>query len=256
MQLVFKLIKKGKAPGPHYITLDLTRAVDDPMHIRLIQLFKECLMKSKTPEEWNKAILILLHKKGDPRDMNNQRPISLLNVIYKIFTRIITNRIADKLDENQPREQAGFRRGYSTIDHLQTVNQVIEKTNEYKIPLVVALVDYTKAFDSVETEEVMSALTEQGVDQVYINVLRHIYDHAISFIRLHKDSEPFQLGRGVRQGDTSSPKLFTACLERAFQQLDWPEKGIRIDGEYLSHLRFADDIIIFSPTKEEVQQTF
>ena len=100
----------------------------------------------------------------------------------------------------------------------------------------------------------MSALEEQGVESVYINVLRHIYDHATSFIRLHKDSEPFQLERGVRQGDTSSPKLFTACLERAFRQLNWQEKGIRIDGEYLSHLRFADDIIIVAPTKEELQE--
>ena len=254
VRLAIKQMKKGKAPGPDNITLDLIRNAGEPIHVRLARLFNECLKKSKTPEEWNKAILILLYKNGDPRDMNNQRPISLLNVIYKIFTKVITNRITDKLDENQPREQAGFRRGYSTIDHLQTVNQIIEKTNEYKIPLVVALVDYTKAFDSVETEEVMSALEEQGVDQIYINVLRHIYDHATSFIRLHKDSEPFQLERGVRQGDTCSPKLFTACLERAFRQLNWSEKGIKIDGEYLSHLRFADDIIIFASTKEELQQ--
>ena len=215
-------------------------------------------------EKWlstgNALLLHLIHSmsmsmsKGDPRDMNNHRPISLLNVIYKIFTRIITNRITSRLDENQPREQAGFRKGYSTTDHLQTVNHIIEKTNEYKIPLIIALVDYTKAFDSVETEEVMSALEEQGVDSVYINVLRHIYDHATSFIRLHKDSEPFQLEKGVRQGDTSSPKFFTACLERAFRQLNWLEKGIKIDGEYLSHLRFADDIIIFASTKEELQQ--
>ena len=247
-------MKKGKAPGSVNITLDLIRDADEPIHVRLARLFNECLKKSKTPEEWNKAILILLYKKGDPRDMNNQRPISLLNVIYKIFTRVITNRIANKLDENQPREQAGFRKGYSTIDHLQTVNQIIEKANEYKMPLVVAHLDYTKAFDSVETEEVMLALEEQGVDPVYINIFRHIYEHATSFIRLHKDSESFQLKRGVRQGDTSSPKLFTACLERAFRRLNWHEKGIRIEGEYLSHLRFADDIIIFASTKEELQQ--
>ena len=254
VRLAIKQMKKGKAPGPDNITLDLIADADEPIHVRLAQLFNKCLKESKTPEEWNKAILILLYKKGDPRDMNNHRPISLLSVIYKIFTKVITNRIANKLDENQPREQAGFRKGYSTIDHLQTVHQIIEKTNEYKIPLVVALVDYTKAFDSVETEEVMAALEEQGVDQVYIRILRHIYEHATSIIRLHMDSEPFQLKRGVRQGDTSSPKLFTACLERAFQQLNWSEKGIRIDGEHLSHLRFADDIFVCAPTKEQLQE--
>ncbi|XP_042858876.1 uncharacterized protein LOC122244992 [Penaeus japonicus] len=59
---------------------------------------------------------------------------------------------------------------------------------------------------------------------------------------------------GVRQGDTSSPKLFTACLEKVFQKLNWDQKGIRIDGEYLNHLRFADDIIILAKNRQELNQ--
>ena len=198
------------------------------------------------PEIWNEAIIILLHKKGDKKNISNYRPISLLNNIYKLFTKIITNRITRTLDENQPREQAGFRRGFSTIDHLHAVNQLIEKCAEYKIPLVVGLVDYNKAFDSVKIPDVIEALQEQGVDPVYVNVLKHIYKQAKSFIRLHKDSKPFQVSRGVRQGDTSYPKLFTACLEKVFRKLNWSRRGILIHGEYLSHLRFADDIIIFT----------
>ena len=52
---------------------------------------------------------------------------------------------------------------------------------------------------------------------MYVNVLKHIYKQANSFIRLHEESKPFQVSRGVRQGDTSSPKLFTACLEKSFE---------------------------------------
>ncbi|XP_042872713.1 uncharacterized protein LOC122253566 [Penaeus japonicus] len=97
-------MKKGKAPGPDNITLDLISDADEPIHVRLARLFNKCLKESRTPEEWNQAILILLYKKGDPGDMNNHRPISLLGVIHKIFTKVITNRIANKLDENQPRK--------------------------------------------------------------------------------------------------------------------------------------------------------
>ena len=89
---------------------------------------------------------------------------------------------------------------------------------------------------------------------MYVNVLKHIYKQAKSFIRLHKDSNPFQVSRGVRQGDTSSPKLFTACLEKVFQKLNWSRRGILIDGEYLSHLRFADDIIIFTRNIAELHK--
>ena len=201
------------------------------------------------PEKWNEAIIILLHKKGDQKSISNYRPISLLNNIYKLFTKIITNRITRTLDENQPREQAGFRRGFSTIDHLHTVNQLSEKCAEYKILLVVGLVDYNKAFDSVEIVDVIDP-----PPPVYVNVLKHIYKQAKSFIRLHKDSKPFEVSRGVRQGDTSSPRQFTACLEKVFQKLNWSRRGILIDGEYLSHLRFADDIIIFTRNIAELHE--
>ena len=54
------------------------------------------------------------------------------------------------LDENQPWEQAGFRKGYSTTDHLHALNQLIEKSKEYQRPLCLSFIDYEKAFDSVE----------------------------------------------------------------------------------------------------------
>ena len=54
------------------------------------------------------------------------------------------------------------------------------------------------------------------------------------------------INRGVRQGDPISPKLFTAALEDMFRKLIWENHGIMVDGELLSHLRFADDIVLFA----------
>ena len=113
---------------------------------------------------------------------------------------------------------------------------------EFNIPLCIAFVDYQKAFDSVKIPFIMSALKHQGMDIAYIN----IYNKGTSFICLHINSEPFSLQRGVRQGDTISPKLFTACLESLLRTLNWDNKGFNTDGEYLNHLRFADDIILLS----------
>ena len=60
--------------------------------------------------------------------------------------------------------------------------------------------------------------------------------------------------RGVRQGDTISPKLFTATLESIFRRLHWENKGVKIDEEFLSNLRFADDIFLCTETPQELQQ--
>ena len=48
----------------------------------------------------------------------------------------------------------------------------------------------------------------------------------------------------MRQGDTISPKLFTACLEYVFKELEWEDYGVNINGEKLNHLKFADDLVL------------
>ena len=117
-----------------------------------------------------------------------------------------------------------------------------------------AFVDYKKAFDSIEISDVLETLQEQGIEPVYINIFKHIYKQAKSFIRLYKDSKPFHLGRRVRQGETSSPKLFRPVSRNFSKKLRWENRGIRIDGEFINHLRFADDIIIFASSSEELQR--
>ena len=62
------------------------------------------------------------------------------------------------------------------------------------------------------------------------------------------------LRRGVRQGDSISPKLFTAALEYIFRKIDWKDNGLNINGRKLTHLRFADDIILISHNTEELQE--
>ena len=59
--------------------------------------------------------------------------------------------------------------------------------------------------------------------------------------------------RGVRQGDSISPKLFTLPMENMFRELNWQNKGILINGERLSHLRFAYNITLIACDQDELQ---
>ena len=130
------------------------------------------------------------------------------------------------LDEHQPREQAGFRSGFSTIDHIQVISQLQEKADEYKIPLCFAFVDYEKAFDFIEFNPLFESLENQGVEAAYITLLRDLYNGATSTLKLHRESDKINLQRGVRQGDNISPKLFTACLQDAIiNKINWEGKG-------------------------------
>ncbi|GFO20732.1 endonuclease-reverse transcriptase [Plakobranchus ocellatus] len=145
------------------------------------------------------------------------------------------------LDENQPRDQAGFRKGYSTTDHIYTLNQVIEKSNEYNLPLCVGFIDYEKAFYSVEHFAIFDALRKININETYVTILENIYRNASARVHIDNlESEPFPIHRGVRQGDPISPKLFTAAIEMISRKADL-EHGLNVDGETLTNLRFADD---------------
>ncbi|GBP53548.1 Retrovirus-related Pol polyprotein from type-1 retrotransposable element R2 [Eumeta japonica] len=167
-----------------------------------------------------------IHKKGDPKNISNYRPISLLPNIYKLFSSIINNILSPIIEAKQPIEQAGFRKGHSTIDHIHTVELIIEKYQELQRPLYITLIDYQKAFDSVTHSRT---------------------------IKLETLGPAFHIERGVRQGDPLSPTIFIAILESIIDGLDWSKTGLLIKGAYLNHLRFTDDLVLLSETVNEMQ---
>ncbi|KAK6761370.1 hypothetical protein RB195_022435 [Necator americanus] len=92
------------------------------------------------------------------------------------------------------------------------------------MPLCLTFIDLKKAFDSVETEAVVEALDNQGVPTQHI------------------------------KGDTISPKIFTATLEKAMRKSEWDAIGVKIDGRQLHHLCFADNIVLITPSISQAER--
>ncbi|KAK6745869.1 hypothetical protein RB195_012155 [Necator americanus] len=247
-------VRNRTAPGPDRIRPEHLKSLPPVLINTLARLFTRYLSECKVPKQWKTSKTVLLYKKGDPHDIGNYRPICLLSVIYKLFTRVILNRIEKVLDEGQPCEQAGFRKGFSTIDHIHTVSKLIEVSREYKMPLCLTFIDLKKAFDSVETEAVVEALDNQGVPTQYIKVLRELHSNFTTGISPFYKNIIIDVKRGVRQGDTISPKIFTATLENAMRKLEWDDMGVKVDGRQLHHLRFADDIVLVTPSISQAER--
>ncbi|KAK6737650.1 hypothetical protein RB195_020018 [Necator americanus] len=218
------------APGPDRIRPEQLKNLPPALINTLTRLFTRYLSECKVPKQWKTSKTVLLYKKGDPHDD------------WKV------------LDEGQPCEQAGFRKGFSTIDHIHTVSKLFEVSREYKMPLCLTFIDLKKAFDSVENEAVVEALDNQGIPTQYIKVLRELYSNFTTGISPFYKNIIIDVKRGVRQGDTISPKIFTATLENAMRKLEWDDMGVKVDGRQLHHLRFADDIVLITPSISQAER--
>ncbi|KAK6743547.1 hypothetical protein RB195_010677 [Necator americanus] len=122
------------------------------------------------------------------------------------------------------------------------------------MPLCLTFIDLKKAFDSVETEAVVEALDNQGFPTQYIKVLRELYSNFTTGISSFYKNIIIDVKRGVRQGDIISPKIFTVTLENAMRKLEWDDMGVKIGGRQLHHLRFADDIVLITPSISQAER--
>ncbi|KAE9412765.1 hypothetical protein Angca_005472, partial [Angiostrongylus cantonensis] len=151
-------VKNRTAPGPERIRSEHLKNPPTVLVSTLARLFSRRLSECKIPTQWKTSKIVLLFKKGDLHDIGNYRLICLLSVVYKLFTRVILNRMDRTLYEEQLCDQAGFRKGFSTMDHIHTITRLIEVSREYKRPLCLTFIDLEKAIDSIEIEAVMEAL--------------------------------------------------------------------------------------------------
>ena len=153
------------------------------------------------PEDWRKTRISVIFKSGDATLAKNYRPISVLPILYKIFSILIYCRLEPTLDAQQCKDQAGFRKGFSTVDHLFTASMIIDKANEWNAEVWLAAVDYTKAFDSVEHSSIWGALAEQNVPPHYIQLLGRLYSCQTGEVFTDCKSHSFDICRGTKQGD-------------------------------------------------------
>lgn len=200
----------------HTRTTDIFRPLSQP----LARLFNEWIRNEEIPDQLANSLVSLIFKKGSQLDIANYRPISLLNLIYKVFTSTIDTRIERTLNASQPCEQAGFRKNFSTLDHSFTLNELISRSDEYNFPCYMVFIDYCKAFDSIEFGAVWTALRNQGVHSKIINIMRNAYQKGQIFVRVGQDKVPIEKARGVRQGDPLSPQLFNSVLQECIHQLN------------------------------------
>jgi len=145
---IINKLKRNKAPGTDNIPAELVKYGGYILKHRMYNLILLIWSKEQLPVEWLQGIICPIYKKGERTICSNYRPITLLNIAYKIFTIILNNRLSKIVESKLSDVQSGFRPNRSTLDNVFVVRQTFKKCYEYNIDLHNMFIDYTQAFDS------------------------------------------------------------------------------------------------------------
>ena len=132
----------------------------------------------------------------------------------------------------------------------------IEKTREFQKNIYFCFIDYTKAFDSVDHNELGKILREMGIPDRLTCLLRNLYADQEATVRTgHGTTDWFQIGKGVYQGCILSPCLFNLYAEYIMRNagLDEAQAGIKIAKRNIYNLRYADDSTLMAESEEELK---
>ena len=167
------------------------------------------------------------YKKGGRLNCNNYRPITLLNLAYKIYAILLNNRLSEITENKLGDFQMGFRLNRSTIDNNFMVRQTFEKCHKYNIELHNIFVDYSQAFDSINRNKITECLMKYEVPKKLIKLIGLTLTNTIAKVKIgNQFTNEFRIVSGVKQGDPLSATLFSIVIDYILKQLDFKRKYI------------------------------
>ena len=243
-----KRCKNDKTPGTDGYTSEFFKFfwsdLGDFIHRSYIKSFH----KGELSISQKLGIISILPKGNKPREyIKNWRPISLLNVTYKILSGIIANRIKSVLPKLIHENQKGFMSGRYIGENTRLLYDIMHACNENNIPGILLMVDFEKAFDSVSWKFIRNVLNYFNFGdniQRWINIF--FTEFKLCVLQNGVTSPFFKIGRGCRQGDPVSSYIFLLCVEimGAMFRKNKDIKGINIMDKEYKLLQYADDTAI------------
>lgn len=247
-------LRGKKAEGEDGIPAEFIKALDSEARVKFVELCMDIYKDGVWPEDYCKSVLVPLEKKTNATRCEDHRTISLISHASKVLLRVLTTRLERKANDWIGKDQFGFRNGCGTREAIGVMRVLSERSMEFQQELYVCFVDFEKAFDRVNWTKLMMVLRQIGIDWRDRRLIAQLYLRQTASVRTRTGTtDPAIIGRGVRQGCLVSPILFNIYAEAMLREALEEVEGVRVGGQLVKSVRFADDQAMVASTASGLQ---
>ncbi|KAG7561138.1 Reverse transcriptase zinc-binding domain [Arabidopsis thaliana x Arabidopsis arenosa] len=244
---------KNKAPGPDGFPVEFFWDTWSVVKDSLISAVQEFFRTGHLLRKFNATAIILIPKDTGADRLANFRPVACCNTIYKIITRIISNRLKLFISTAVQGNQVGFIKGRLLCENVLLASELVEGFHlEGAVSRGCLQIDLTKAYDNVNWDFLINILLAMNLPSIFINWIRVCISTPSYSVAFNGELIGFFQGKkGIRQGDPMSSHLFVLIMDILAKFLD---KGVinsifqphpKCLAPMITHLSFADDVLVF-----------
>ncbi|KAG7578526.1 Reverse transcriptase domain [Arabidopsis thaliana x Arabidopsis arenosa] len=252
----------NKSPGPDGYTSEFFKSAWPVIENDFTVAIQSFFQKGFLPKGINTTILALIPKKDDAQVMKDYRPISCCNVLYKVISKILANRLKELLPEIILSNQTAFVKDRLLMENVLLASELVKDYHKEDIsPRCAMKIDISKAFDSVQWSFLLNTLQALNFPEKFIHWIRLCVTTATFSVQVNGELAGFfGSSRGLRQGCALSPYLFVICMNVLSHLINKSAAENkfgyhpRCHNILLTHLCFADDLMVFAEgTKRSVE---
>ncbi len=240
-------MNRRKVPGIDGLPVEFYLKFWDILGPVVLEVLSAILRTGTMGGSWATGVISLLFKKGDPTDLGNWRPLTMLCVDYKLLAKVLADRLGTALPHVVHVDQTCGVAGRSVRWNLQLIRDAVAWAEDRHLPLMVVGLDQAKAFDRVHWGFMFRVLDRLGFSRVFLGWLRTLYKGVGSMVSVNGHlGDVFRLHSGVRQGCPLSPLPYILYMEplAAAIRADPGVKGFLVPGSgglRVKLSQYADD---------------
>lgn len=249
----FFTLPKNKTGGPDGYSAEFFTSSWSVIGPEVTEAILEFFKSVSLLKQWNAANLVLIPKKLNASHPSDFRPISCLNTLYKVISKLLASRLKEILPLMVSKSQSAFLPGRLLAENVLLATDLVNGYNtQNQTPRGMLKVDLRKAFDCVRWDFIIASLRAIAIPEGYISLIKECLSTASFSVSVNGASSGFfKSTKGICQGDPLSPYLFVLAME-SLSRLLLSRYEIGIIGYHprtqqlkISHLMFADDVMVF-----------